>query len=292
MLNRNDTSPPARRSIRRSSRGLAFAGALSALTLCAGCGDQQLDTSFKKLFELKKSPQQYALIAFSDADPDVRRDALTKLAKTKEFDRDWAIKGYITVALLETNDQTRCIAVRALARTGDPRAVDTLLQIVNFEKFPPAEVRPPTDIVRWDSTIGLADLSAAGKVPEAQHDAVRMALLAQLKYERDHQVRAAAARGLGWYPTDDVVRALIGVMRDEKFSVVHAAEESLVRMTGVTQQSSAIGWEKWYAENEQQLFVNAGYVPVSRRLPYNNRFEKAWWNTKQTWRVFFPGRKE
>lgn len=256
-----------------------------------GCSDAQLDSGVRAVLTLPKSPQQYALIAFSDADPDARRDALTRLAKSKEFNRDWAIKGYVTVALLESNDQTRCIAIRALARTRDPRALETLLQIMNFEQSPPGEVRPPTAIVRWDAALGLAELAEQG-VPPEHAERLRGTLLAALKDDPDYHVRAAAARGLGCFAADEVVAALIAAIRDEKFAVVYAAEASLVRLTGVTQRCSAVAWDEWYEQNRAAAFAAAGQVPESRRPLYRNGWEQAWWNTRQAWQFFFPGKKE
>jgi hypothetical protein len=40
------------------------------------------------------------------------------------------------------------VALRALARTGDPRAVETALKILNYQSYPPQEVWPPVPLVR------------------------------------------------------------------------------------------------------------------------------------------------
>lgn len=274
------------------SRCAVIAPALLLLALSAGCSDSKLDASFRRVFEFRKTPQQYALIAFSDADPDVRRDALTRLARSRQFDRDWAIQGYVTIALLESNDQTRCIAVRALARCNDPRAVSTLLMLLNHEQHPPEAVRPPTDIVRWDATLGLAELCEQGHVTPTDADGVRNTFIARLKGDADYHVRTAAARGLGCYTSEESLAALIAALRDERFAVAYAAEDSLARLTGVTHGCSALAWEQWLAEHPTDRLSGDGQLPAARQPPYRNRWEKAMWTTRQMYRALFPGRKE
>lgn len=228
------------------------------------------------------------LVAVTEEDPDLRRDAVSRIAQSKQNGKEWAIKGYSTIALLETNSQTRCVAIRALARTGDPRAAEVLLKILNYADQPPEEVRPPDDLCRWDATLGLAGLSAAGQVPAEARDAARDALLNVLKGDTNRNARAAAARGLGYYSSLEVVQALIEALRDADFAVVHECEESLVRLTGSTQNCSAPAWEAWYAANEQDLFAHAGQVPASRRPAQRNGFEKAGEDLRRLWEWTAP----
>ncbi|MBK8913057.1 MAG: HEAT repeat domain-containing protein [Phycisphaerales bacterium] len=286
--------PPPDPSRRRSrvARCAAVAPALLLVALAGGCSDGQVDQAFRRVFEFRRTPQQYALIAFSDADPDVRRDALTRLARSSQFDRDWAVQGYVTIALLESNDQTRCIAVRALARCHDPRSVSTLLMLLNHEQHPPESVRPPTDIVRWDAALGLAELCEQGHVEAADADAVRNTFIARLKGDADYHVRTAAARGLAAFPGDETILALIAALRDERFAVAYAAEDSLARLTGVTHGCSALRWEQWLAEHPADRLSGDGQLPAGRQPPYRNRWEKAMWTTGQMYRALFPGRKE
>ena len=269
---------------------------LAATILLAGCGDvnfeTKLDAGIKRLFTGKRTPQQHMVLAVSSEDPDVRRDSVAEISKSKHYDREWAIKGFVAIALLESDAQTRCVAIRALARTGDPRAVETALKILNYRNHPPREVWPPVALCRWDATVALADLSAAGQVPEEYREEVLKTLRERLRVDSDRHARIAAARGLGHCPQEDVVRALIDSLRDADFAVAHQCENSLVQLTGRTHHTGVLAWEEWVAANQDDLFAHAGEVPESRQPPYRNRWEKASYETKELIRFLWPGAKE
>ena len=275
---------------------VSLAGGLALLI--AGCGEGKfnfgasLDKAVQKVFEPRRTPQQYMLIAVSDADPDQRRRAVAKIAQSKRSDQEWAIKGYIAIALLDRDPQTRCVAIRALARTKDPRAVETLLKLLDYRSQPPGEVRPPDALCRWDATAALADLSAEGAVPEESRAALRDMLLDRLRSGDDRHVRIAAARGLGYYAEKECVEALIVGLRDDHFAVAHECETALVRLTGRTHASNALAWSDWLEANGEGLFAAAGEIPESRRPKYRNRWEKFAYNTKQLFRWMYPGKKE
>jgi hypothetical protein len=264
--------------------------------LTAGCSDAsadaKLDAGFRRLFTPQRTPQQYMLIAVSSEDADARRDAVTQIARSKQSKAEWAIKGFVAIALLESDPQARCVAIRALARTGDPRAVETVLRILNHREYPPQEVWPPDALCRWDATEVLASLSAAGAVPEDQREKVRKTLLDRLRSDTDRHARIAAARGLGCCATEEVLKGLIDGLRDEDFAVVHECEGSLVRLTGETHDCNALAWEDWLEVNRETAFARAGQVPASRRPAYGNRWEKAAYDTHELFNWLWPGRKE
>jgi HEAT repeat protein len=267
-----------------------------AAVLLAGCNNQtfetKLDTGFKNLFASRKTPQQYMLVAVSSEDPDARRDAVVQVSKSKLYDREWAIKGFVAIALLESEPQTRCVAIRALARTGDPRAVETALKILDYNNYPPQEVWPPVALCRWDATIALGNLSAAGKIPDEYRAPVYKALLDRLRTDGERHARIAAARALAYYPDEETVQALIEGLRDEDFAVAHQCEDSLVLLTGRTHEANALAWEEWLAANRGEIFAHAGEVPQSRQLPYHNNWEKRWYDTKELILWLWPGSKE
>ena len=284
------------RPILNRHRGPAILFAmLGAVILCAGCGgktfDVTLDNAFKKLFRFKRTPQQNMIIAVSDSDPDLRRDAVARVANSKQTDREWAIKGFIAIALLENDPQARCVAIRALGRLADARAVETMLKLLNHTEQPVEEVRPPQAICRWDAMAALADLLAAGNVPDDLFDAVKATQLKGLKTDEDRHVRAAAARGLGTYFETDVVRALIDALNDLDFAVAHECESSLVRLTGRSNSCDRMLWNAWYEKNRDDLFAHAGEMPASRRRPYGNRWEKAGYKMREFFRWMVPARK-
>lgn len=288
----------------RSSRGRADAARsvritttllLAAGGLLAGCGaggfETKLDEGFQRVFQPRRTPQQYMLVAVSSEDPDLRRDAVARISKSKHYDREWAIKGFVAIALLESEPQTRCVAIRALARTGDPRATETALKILNYERYPPQEVWPPVAVVRWDATQALAELSARGEVPEGSREDVFRTLLDRLRNDSDRHARIVAARGLAHYPDERTVSALIEGLRDADFAVIHQCEESLVKLTGRTHDGDALAWEDWLEANGESVFAHAGEIPESRRPPYRNRWEKAAYDTQDLLRWLWPGPK-
>lgn len=270
---------------------------MAALLVTGGCSeahfdlDKSLDQAIQKLFSGQRSPQQFMLVAVSDSDADARRAAVSKVAASKKSHSEWAVKGFIAIATLESDPQTRCSAIRALARTDDPRAAETMVKILNFQSEPAAEVRPPDNESRWEATVALADLSQRGKVGADLGEKARTTFLDRLKRDTSRHVRIAAARGAGCYRDESSVLGLIEGLHDADFAVVHECEESLVRLTGHTEQCRPQAWEEWLAANRASLFANSGAIPDSRRPPYTNSFEKAGYKMRQFWEWVVPAKK-
>ena len=250
----------------------------------------KLDEGIQKLFKPRRSPQQYILIAVSDADPDIRREAATKVAESKKFNEEWAIKGFTAIATLENDPQTRCIAVRGLAHSRESRVVETFLKILNSQDFPPQEVRPPDDLTRWDVTVALADFAGEGLLDE-RHEQTRTTLMDRLKNDTSRHVRTSAARGLQFFPQPAVVEALIDGLRDADFTVVHQCEMSLAYLTGVTHDCDPYLWRTWCEEHQSDLFARGGELPEPLRPPYNSRWGKFNHDAKQSIQWLFPGKK-
>ncbi|MBN2445453.1 MAG: hypothetical protein JXO22_01910, partial [Phycisphaerae bacterium] len=222
----------------------------------AGCGS----------FRMGRGGESAMLVAMSDEDAGTRREALVRVAESRDHAADWAVSGYTAIALLDDDPQTRCVAIRALAATCDPTAAQTFLVILTHESHPLTKVRPPTAPVRWEAAEALADCVNAGDVPEELRTHTREALIAILDGDPDKGVRLAGADGLGAYAGDVVVvDALIRGLADADFAVAHACENSLVRLTGVTQHCDARAWRKWRSEHGDDLFAHVGETPESRR---------------------------
>lgn len=294
-------SSPADRAVaatraRRPRSASALAACLLIVPLhgCADTGgklDAAFDSAFKKIFQPRRSAQQYMLAAVSDSDADVRREAVARVARSKKVREDWAIKGLIAIATLESDPQTRSVAIRALAATDDLRAADVMLRILNYNTQPPAEIRPPEDEARWEATVALADLSQRARVPPELHDLARTTLLERLKRDSNRLVRVAAARGLGCYPHADSVAGLIDGLRDADFAVIAECESALVRLTGHTADYSAPAWDAWASQHADTLFAGRGTVPDSRKPPYSTRLGKFAYDARQLWDWAFPPKK-
>lgn len=230
--------------------------------------------------------------AVSHEDADVRRQAVADVARSRQRRADWAVKGFQAIALLESDPQARCVAIRALGETGDPVAAGTMLRVLNAANEPPAEVRAAGAAVRWEAVTALADLATRGQVAEGDRMRVEQALIAALSRDADRLVREEAARGLSHFRSESSVTALIAGLEDPDFAVVHRCEESLVALTGVTHDCAVDAWQRWFAENRTALFAHAGRIPESRRPAYTNRWEKSNYEARKLWEWAFPPKKE
>lgn len=283
----------------RAPRGAAGVFALTVLALATltACKngefklDAALDQGVQNILQPRRSAQQNMLVAVSDADADVRRDAVVKIAKSKQYKEDWAVKAFIAIACLENDEQTRCVAIRALARTNDARGAETMLKILNHTQHPPEEIYPPTNLVRWDATLALVELSAAGAVSAELLDQAEQTFIDRLANDPERHTRLAAARGLGSYRSRAAVDALIQGLRDGDFAVAYACEDSLVKLTGVTHSASASAWETWRDAHANDLFAQAGQIPESRRPPYTNAWGKMSHDTRDTLDWLWPEAK-
>jgi HEAT repeats len=278
-------------------RSRRLAAVLPAVcVVLVGCGDQQnsgvaLDSFVKKIFEPARSPQQYMILAVSDSDPDIRRESVAKISQSKQSDRDWAVKGYTAIALLESDSQARCVAVRALGQTANAAALETILRILTWDEHAASEVRPPDAQCRWECLLVLGRSAETG-LPQPLQAPARDVFLARLSTDDDRHARAAAAAGLKSFPTPEVVDALIAALRDEQFAVVHAAEGALVGLTGMTHGCDAAAWQQWSESNRGNLFARRGQVPDSRRPAYTDKWSKAAYKTRQFVNWLRPGEKK
>lgn len=270
----------------------ALLAALPLLGLGSGCGDPRVDAAVRQIFEPQRSPQENLRLALLEIDPDVRRGAVARVASSDDHARDWAVRGFAAIALMDSDSQARCVAIRGLARGGDAAAVETLLKILNFRDYPPGEVRPPDDNTRWDAVEGLAQLSRRGCITAEQGPSVVAALLDRLSQDSSRDVRIAAARGLACYRQEPVVEALIQALRDEDFALVHTCESSLATLTGVTHDCDAYAWRQWLEANREALFAQTGALPESRRPKYTNGVEKFFYEAGDLMRWLFPGAKD
>ncbi len=272
----------------KSPRLRSCSGLWLALLILAGCSDASLNTLVQKVLQPKRTPQQYMLIAVSEKDPDLRRKAVAKVADSDQLDTEWAIKGMTAIALLEDDPQTRCVAIRALGRIDDPRALQTLLKVLNHEDYPPAQVRPPVAVCRWDAATVLADLAISGKVPDDQRDAVRKTLLKLLERDTDRNVRVAAARGLAAFRDVDVVRALIDALEDEDFAVCWQCEDSLRKLTGCSNDAEAYAWRAWLEKHADDPFAQADQHAGEEKP---GTLERLWRGMTGIFRWFVPPKK-
>ncbi len=221
------------------------------------------------------STEEYMLVAMSEQDTGTRREAITHVARSRNRDRDWAIEGFKAIAGLEADSQLRCIAIRALARSERDNVVSTFVNILEYEKRPPDEIRPPDEFARREALSALADRCPA-RLPVEFFPPVRQLCIRLLRSDPSRPVRIEAARALGGFDGDPVVvTALIDGLGDLEFAVVQMCEESLVRLTGYDHDCDQQAWQAWQAANSADLFARAGQTPESRERR-TSRAKRTW----------------
>lgn len=243
------------------------------------------------LVQPERSPQQYLLVAVSDADPDIRRDAIAEVAESDQSGKDWAIKGMSTVALLETDTHARCVAIRGLGASGRPEGVDVALKILNAPSYVASEVWPPGPLVRADAAAVLSEAADRGAILPEQRELVRATLIASLKDE-EPEVRVPAAKGLRRFPEPEVVDALIEATRDDVFAVAYEADYSLAVLTGQSFDCRYHAWAAWREANANRLFVDGGRMPEKHQPPYSGRWGKFVYDSKKVFQTIVPASKE
>lgn len=253
-------------------RGLSCLGVLALLVGCGG-GDGLRD------FQLTTSNRDYMAIAVSEQPADVRRRAATKVAESRDRDKPWAVEGFTSIALLDGDTQTRCVAMRALGKSKDPNATLTLVRVLRRAAQPNDSVREPSMTTRWDAAKVLADRLAKGRVIERDLPVVVAVLGERLQNDTAKHVRSESARGLGHCIGEhEVFDALFSGLADDEFAVVYACEEALIALTGVTHDADPKAWRAWYAQNRDLAFANAGEVPESRQ---RSKWRERWRHTKR-----------
>jgi len=247
----------------------------AAALLAAGCQNGKLP-SLRQLLD-KPSPKQQMMQALTDPDADHRREAVVALSRSDELTRDWALDGLDIVARLDESPQVRCVAIRALARTGLPRVMPGLLMILNHRDFR-GRVRTPSAPVRVDATRALADLlglcvatSQPATRPATIHDSLET--FCRLLLNDPHRdVRQSAAVALGDLPDRRSLEALIAALTDEDFGVVYRAEQSLIALTGRTFEHDPDAWRDWI-EATPDPFARRGQIPPGLIPPSPGRWQ-------------------
>ena len=256
------------RQRRRPHCAVAAAGLLLALVSCTP-GERN-----------PYATMQRALAPKTPADE--RRTAVVQVSRSSQHDADWARAGYRAIALLDSDTQTRCAALRALSETNDPNALTVALNVLDPNGPSADRVRPADGPVRADATLLISSRCARHVPPETQLPRVRAVLTGLVLQDPERNVRIPAAQGLGRLPGDAAtVATLIRGLRDSDFGVVYECESSLVRLTGVTHNCEPTAWEAWQTANADKLFEHAGQTPAGRQPRFRNGVEKSWFDLQR-----------
>lgn len=233
-----------------------------ALLVLTSCRDGTGRGKFSHWF-VRRSPQQEMLRALEASDPDVRRQAVAKVAKSDQVSSDWALQGLDAIARTDPDSHARCAAIAGLQRSGRSQAVDTLLQILHADQHP-ERVAPPDAAVRAAAVHALGRLCAAGCADDQQRPAAGETLASLLTSDPNRHVRLAAAEGLSGFRDRQVLPVLVGSLRDRDFGVAYASRRSLVTLTGMEFGYDVSAWQQWLQQTAEP-FAKARPKPVKPR---------------------------
>lgn len=202
---------------------------------CQGGGQQHWAQSMIARWS-PPSPEQVARDAFDPYDADRRRRAVSLLAAAPFGGEGPYVRLY---RLLITDDDAtvRAAAAQALGMHGEVEDVELIVPLLQDQEA----------FVRWEAAKALQRIHS----PDAVRPLIRTA-----RDDTDTDVRMAAAHALGQYPQPRVVDALIGALNDREFSVVNAAHESLITLTGEDLGIDSRDWLDWQREHRGSLFAS------------------------------------
>lgn len=161
---------------------------------------------------------------------DVRRERVLELGRNRPWGagkRKTLVNTLHAMGQSDPDPLVRCAALASLQRL-DSAASITLARELITDTDP---------MVRCDAAKALS----AGSGDEA-----RSGLLYAVEKDPSRDVRREAARGLGRFSDDEVVRKLINLLADGDPGVVVAACRSLQRISGLDMGARLGQWQEWY----------------------------------------------
>ncbi len=216
---------------------------LAAASLCAvvcftGCQSNDLpEFSIQGIMRkfAPPTPSEAARMTVDLADPDKRRRGVALLSAAPYGGERPYLKLY-RLLLDDPDAAVRAAAVKAIGLHGTVDDVKLILPLMD----------DLSQLVRWEAAKSLQKI----------HNPIAVkSLVLHLKSDEDEDVRMASAFALGQYPDTTVFSALVGALDDPDFGVAHAAEYSLVTLTGQQLGKDGADWLAWRDANRQTLFA-------------------------------------
>lgn len=241
----------------------------------SGCSDHT-----KRQWRHQSAEDNYRL-ALEAEHPDIRRDAVTRIAESGYVTDDDSFSVLDAVARTDPASQIRCVAIKAFCRYDDSRPVGPLLSIL--QAGPDSqEAKPPDNDVRWEAATALAAFQRQGLVPEEHGQTAQNLFIAMSARGQPRNVRLAALEALGTFQDREVFPPLINALHESDFALADQAERSLIALTGVTHDYDGDAWEQWLSVT-QEPFAHAGEKPVTTRPA-----GPTWWDRQtRKWRKTF-----
>jgi hypothetical protein len=231
---------------------------VAATAFCVGCSSSRHGAWFKK----PKTSQDWLDMALEAKTADERREGVIGLSQTRDGTSDWAMMVYDTVARTDTDPMVRCAAIRAMAAWAGSPQVTTALKLLHGSVTAAPDVRPAPGPVRWEAAKMLLAVAREGGYEESQREEIVKTLLDRIVRDQDRLVRLTAIDTLAFFPQNPVPAALVDVIEtEEDFALQHAAEKSLIVLTGTTHHHDATAWRKWLADTPNP-FEHNGEMPA------------------------------
>ncbi len=242
--------------------------ALVVGVLLAGCSSSSHRWSFKR-----RSSQAWLDMALEAPTPDERREGVVGLAESRDGTSPWAMEVFDTVARTDTDSMVRRAAIRAMCGAADASCVATALKLLKSSDERFGDVRPANGPVRGEAAKLLQQIVCASAFEESQRREIVEALLDRLDRDQDRDVRLTAIDTLSYFTERPIPSVLVEVLESEDdFALQHAAEGSLIVLTGTTHHHDPVAWRRWLRETADP-FEHSGELP-EEMAPQEH---KSWW---------------
>ena len=244
-------------------------------------------------FVTEADAYDYLTKALQSELPDVRREAIREIARSRYATHEVVVRALATIALTDPSPSVQCAALAALRAAGGPEAAEAVLAVL--EQEPGAGEAP------WigprGANVRLAALRTALTLVADQqlapeNRAALQALAARLiREDPSRDIRQCSARVLGYCPHADTLEPLIDALQQRDFGVVYEAEQSLMRLTGRTFDYDAVAWREWLTGTDQP-FADAGRLDHLVEPPPKNWWQRSLDGTRRAFETFKPKKGE
>ena len=241
-----------------TARALACAIVVTVSLFEVGCSNARGRSWFAAM--RPKSSKDWLDMALDSEHPDDRRRGVIGLAASSDATAPWAVKVYDTIARTDADAMVRRAALHALLKVPNPDRVPTALKLLNSIDRRYEDARKASAPVRWEAAKLLFAVVQRYAYGENQHAEIVDTVLALLPGEKEPNVRLTLIETLAYFPERPVLAALIAALDNEDFAVQHAAEMSLVALTGVTHHHDPDAWRQWLAQADDP-FAHTGETP-------------------------------
>ena len=178
-----------------------------------------------------------ALATDPESDPDLRRQALMKIARSTAASEPVYLDLFRAVlADPKLDTSVAPVLMNALAEHGEPADAASMLPWLDN----------PEAFTRWRAAVSLQRLHHPEVIPQ---------LVRKIDEDEDADVRMAAAAALGQYPRRDVFDALVRALDDRNFGVVHAARDALKLLTGHDAGDDPREWTRYARDRPEALLA-------------------------------------